>query len=249
MVATTCEPSDNSAHLTALRSRVSHANGGDRNPISQLPKPELIGLGNERYDSRVWTRPAWELNPSKNFSGAGRVLDVNYPMARCVLFAGVGLFGLCFPMPAHASDRSARSEILALQPTGASSFWRGLTDSPNGFSSLALGDASLFSFSTGYTSTVNPPVHFLPGLPTAQSPRANAPGISDKDTIDKLELSRPSPVYVSGEVGFLYGISTGKHGGDFSQEYIVGEVGDEHFHISVGASHEESNLRGSRFSR
>jgi len=168
-------------------------------------------------------------------------------MTKRVLLAGVGLIGLCFPIFAHASDRATRSDILALQPNGGSSFWRGLADS--GFSSLVLGDASLFSFSTGYSSIANPPGHFLPGLPAAQLPRANASAISDKDTVDKLELSRPSPVYVSGEVGFLYGISTGKHGGDFSQEYITGEVGDEHFHIIVGAAHEESSVRGLRFSR
>ena len=177
-------------------------------------------------------------------------------MMKNALLVGVGILGVCLTVSAQLSERVARDRFFGLQqPTGipaglgAPGTFRGLDRSSGGFPALALSDRSLFSFSTGYTSAGSSNEHFLPALPAASSPRAQSPGISGADANGKLELSRPSPVYVSGEVGFLYGISTGKHGGDFSQEYIVGEVGDEHFHISVGASHEESNLRGSRFSR
>jgi hypothetical protein len=50
-----------------------------------------------------------------------------------------------------------------------------------------------------------------------------------------------SPIYYGGEVGVLYGRWNGKYGGDIIQTYILGEVGNEKFHITVGAAYEESN--------
>ena len=177
-------------------------------------------------------------------------------MTKHALLAGVGMLSVCLTASAQRPAYAARDRSFGLQQpiaipanSAAPGIFRGMDRWSGNFPALALSDRSLFSFSTGYTSAGNSTEHFLPALPAASSPRAQSTAISGGDANDKLELSRPSPYYVSGEVGFLYGISTGKHGGDFSQEYIVGEVGDEHFHITVGASHEESNLRGSRFSR
>jgi hypothetical protein len=52
-----------------------------------------------------------------------------------------------------------------------------------------------------------------------------------------------------GEVGFLYG--AGSHGVSVERGYMIGEVGDDKFHITVGASYENvnGNLNGNRFSR
>ena len=59
--------------------------------------------------------------------------------------------------------------------------------------------------------------------------------------------SRLNPVCYGGEVGVLYGRSSGKFGGDVLQTYILGEVGNEKVHITVGAAYEESSGRLPRF--
>ena len=57
--------------------------------------------------------------------------------------------------------------------------------------------------------------------------------------------------YVGGEVGVLYGRSSGKFGGSEFESYIIGTVGNEHVQISAGASYQEStscfSRGGSRF--
>lgn len=64
-----------------------------------------------------------------------------------------------------------------------------------------------------------------------------------------LAESRVDPVYAGGEIGILYGRSSGKYRGDEFQSYIFGTVGNEHFQISAGAAYEESSTRFRRFSR
>ena len=91
------------------------------------------------------------------------------------------------------------------------------------------------------------PVAFLAPV---EGPRANASLKSGRDGKDASPgvTSLPSNrVYYGGEVGFLYGHSTGKFGGDDIQTYILGEVGNEKFQITVGASYEESSGRIPRF--
>ena len=100
---------------------------------------------------------------------------------------------------------------------------------------------------------MEPVPDFLPGLPAAAPPRPVATsGVtrakdSSKEVIDVQRTGLFD--YVGGEVGFLYGRSTGKFGGDYKQAYIIGEVGDDKFHISAGASYEESSWRVPRFGR
>lgn len=63
-------------------------------------------------------------------------------------------------------------------------------------------------------------------------------------------VSPPSnPIYYGGEVGFLYGHSSGKFGGDLYETYMLGTVGDDKFQITVGASYQESNQRIRRWTR
>ena len=46
-----------------------------------------------------------------------------------------------------------------------------------------------------------------------------------------------------GEVGFMYGHSSGKFGGDEFGTYIDGTVGNDKFQINAGASYQEWNGR------
>jgi len=138
------------------------------------------------------------------------------------------------------------------QRTGWSDIFRSLNSSPPTFPSLTLSNGGFFSFSTAL-SWLEPVPDFLPGLPAAAPPRPVATsGVtrakdSSKEVIDVQRTGLFD--YVGGEVGFLYGRSTGKFGGDYKQAYIIGEVGDDKFHISAGASYEESSWRVPRFGR
>ncbi|MGI9115162.1 MAG: hypothetical protein ACR2FX_09040 [Chthoniobacterales bacterium] len=49
--------------------------------------------------------------------------------------------------------------------------------------------------------------------------------------------------YATAEIGFLYGRSTGKFGGESKQTYITGEAGNDKTQIFVGASYEDSSFQ------
>jgi hypothetical protein len=55
-------------------------------------------------------------------------------------------------------------------------------------------------------------------------------------------------------VGFVYGQWSGKGNGDYWQNYVWGQAGNDHFQINAGASFENSSgsspkIRASSFSR
>ena len=49
--------------------------------------------------------------------------------------------------------------------------------------------------------------------------------------------------YAHGEVGFLYGKSSGKFGREVKEGYILSEFGNDKTQITVGASYGQSNGR------
>ena len=141
---------------------------------------------------------------------------------------------------------------LSAQQTNRSEIFRSLNSSPPRFPSLTLSNGGFFSFSSSLSWVEPAPPDFLPGLPTMAPQRPTAasyaaPRDSSKEVIDVQRTGLFD--YAGGEVGFLYGRSTGKFGGDYKQAYIIGEVGDDKFHISAGASFEESSWRVPRFGR
>src|SRR5206468_92885 len=84
---------------------------------------------------------------------------------------------------------------------------------------------------------------FHPPLSTAAPPRANAAVAFPKDSSKEVvDMRKPNLFdYATGEVGFLYGRSTGKYGVEVEQGYIIGEVGNDKFHITAGAAFENSS--------
>jgi hypothetical protein len=122
--------------------------------------------------------------------------------------------------------------------------------------SLALSNAGNFSFASGFQWAEARP-DFLPTLnalypANSQRARTNVAAVDlSKDSSKELvELKRTSLFdYATGEVGFMYGKSTGKYGVESEQGYIIGEVGNDHLHISAGASYENVNGRLPRFVR
>ena len=55
--------------------------------------------------------------------------------------------------------------------------------------------------------------------------------------------------YAGGEAGVFYGKSGGKYGREDKQGYIIGTVGNDKFHITAGASYQESSGRLPRLNR
>jgi hypothetical protein len=72
---------------------------------------------------------------------------------------------------------------------------------------------------------------------------------ADGKDYSPMGISRSHPIYYSGEIGFLYGHATGKYGGDVKQTYMIGEVGDDNVHITVGGFYEDSNFQFPRRGR
>ena len=150
-----------------------------------------------------------------------------------------GFLSLCLSLSAQQIDRA--------------DLWSALNNSSLRFPSLGLSDAQLFSFATAFNRMETSTPAFLPAsaLPTTAPQRAIAyvtPVTDAKDSSKEVsDVSRRNLLdYVHGEVGFLYGRSTGKFGGSVEQGYVIGDVGDEKFHITAGAAFENSSIRWPR---
>jgi hypothetical protein len=193
----------------------------------------------------------------KNFAGAGGVLVVNSRMTKRVVLGVAAFLSFCLSIGA---EQPARALSLAQLNSLASQNSRPLFFRPTVFSRLgdpllidgSLGPATFSSRETFSLATtfnlVGTPTSFLPTTMAMESPVRSVPATSskDKDSSDYPLDLRPG-YYVTGEVGFVYGRSTGKFGGDYKEGYIFGEVGNERIHISAGASYEEWNGRVPRW--
>jgi hypothetical protein len=115
-----------------------------------------------------------------------------------------------------------------------------LNDSLPRFSSLALSNAQYVFLSTGLNWLQPTPADFFPRLPAAPETKTVAREDSAKDSSkETVDLSRKNLVdYVHGEVGFLYGRSTGKFDREVEQGYVIGTAGNDRFQITAGASFE-----------
>ncbi len=181
-------------------------------------------------------------------------------MTKRGLLPVVVFFGLCFSLAAEQASGSpsghggaltlaqlrsmaaANNASVLLQPTLFNSL-----DNP--VFGLPFSNRDVFSLATTFNLVGTTPQSFLPFSPAMESPRTSRAGTSAKDSSDRLFDLRPNFDYVAGEVGFLYGHSSGKFGGDYLQGYIFGEVGNDRVHISAGASYEEWNGRVPRWGR
>jgi hypothetical protein len=164
----------------------------------------------------------------------------NSLMAKRALFAVTGFLSLCVPLSAQQTYRpdlfSALNNVISLP-------------------SLSLSDGQRFSFWGAVAapfslSWMEPtPPDFLPALSPPPPQTATAPATYPRDSSKEVvDVQKPNLLdYATGEVSVLYGRSTGKFSGDLEQAYIFGEVGNDKFHISVGAGYENSNIRFSRF--
>jgi hypothetical protein len=196
----------------------------------------------------------------QNFTGARGLFAVNYRMTKRGLLPVVLFLGLCFSLAAQQASGSppghggtftlaqlrsmaaAKNGSVLLQP----SLFNSLDNPVFGF---PFSNRDVFSLSTTFNLMGTTPQSFLPFSTAMESPRASLPPTSAKDSSDRLFDPRPHFDYVTGEVGFMYGHSSGKFGGDYLDGYIFGEVGNDRIHISAGASYEEWNGRVPRLGR
>jgi hypothetical protein len=161
-------------------------------------------------------------------------MGFNSDMTKRALLALAGLLGLVPCLPA--------------QPL----FAGGLFDQPSINSPWALLDSQdRFSFSTGFGSMRATP-EFLPAFSPSEPSTYGYLAPDNKSSIDKIvDLRRPSDIRFGGELGFLYGKSTGSHG--FGREdfagYVIGTVGNDKFSITAGYYRQETNFSGGHFRR
>lgn len=117
---------------------------------------------------------------------------------------------------------------------------------------VALDTQDRFAFSTAFGS-MRANQEFLPVLtPATPLNAAYALPYDSKDAVDRIvDLRAPDKIRFGGEIGFLYGKSTGNHG--FGREdyagYIIGTVGNDQFSITAGYYRQETNFSGLRWRR
>jgi hypothetical protein len=150
-------------------------------------------------------------------------------------FAAAGFFGFCLSLSAQ---RTPSSEQLL--------FDGGTLYRP----SLSLADQDRFFFSTSF-GAMQATSSFLPTFSPAGPRSSVAPAMLDsKDSPDNvMEFKSTDRIRAGGEVGFLYGKSTGKYGREDFQTYIIGTVGNDTFSITAGYLHQESSGQVPRWRR
>jgi hypothetical protein len=107
-----------------------------------------------------------------------------------------------------------------------------------------------FSFSTGFGS-MRATREFLPAFNPSEPLSSAYLSPDNKTSVDRIvDLRKPSDIQFGGEVGFLYGKSTGSgFGREDYAGYVIGTVGNDKFSITAGFYRQETNFSGPRFRR
>ena len=132
-------------------------------------------------------------------------------------------------------------------------FGGGLFDQPFTNSPWAsLESQDRFAFSTGFGSMRATPTEYLPAFNPSEPLTYGYLAPDNKSSIDRVvDLHAPDNIRFGGEIGFLYGKSTGSNG--FGREdfagYVIGTVGNDKFSITAGYYRQETNFSGGHFRR
>ena len=128
-----------------------------------------------------------------------------------------------------------------------------LFDQPSNYSPWAsLESQDRFAFSTGFGSMRATPSEYLPAFNPSEPLTYGYLAPDNKSSIDRvIDLHAPDRIRFGGEIGFLYGKSSGSNG--FGREdfagYVIGTVGNDKFSITAGYYRQETNFNGPRFRR
>ena len=174
-------------------------------------------------------------------------------MTKQVLLAVAGIFGCCLSLSAQETQRSVRFTLGSPSHSGAAARngFNTFNGAYYGFPSLTLLDGRRFSLSNAYDWIEPMPPDFLPAVSAQEPARVRTATTSGRNSGDTVMKEQPKLFdYIGGEVGVLYGHSVG---GKFSREveagYILGEMGNDKTHISVGAFYEKESGRVPRRDR
>ena len=201
-------------------------------------------------------------------------------MFKGALFLALGFFPVCFPAVAqqakHSGAAQHRVAASALKPLDvASNIYR--PNVMNGSSSILFHNGPVHAWSDGAQLATEsalvqigmaplglfPVTYFAPsdvGSAPIRNPnvasnsRSQMAATDGKDLPDQMITSLSNQVYYTGEVGFVYGRWSGKGNGDYWQNYVSGQVGNDHLQINAGASFENwsgnsQKIRAYPFSR
>ncbi len=204
-------------------------------------------------------------------------------MFKGALFLALGFLAVCFPVVAQQAKHSGATQHRAAT-AATSTFERGSTLSfyrPNVVSasnaSLLFHNGPVRAWSDGAQLANETalaqigmaplglfPVTYLAPSDVGPTPTRKASAASNsrsqmlatdgKDLPGEMISSPLNQVYYTGEVGFVYGQWSGKGSGDYWQNYVWGQAGNDHFQITAGASFENwsgssPKIRASSFSR
>ncbi|MDP9099139.1 MAG: hypothetical protein M3N48_09130 [Verrucomicrobiota bacterium] len=126
-----------------------------------------------------------------------------------------------------------------------------LLDQPSINSPWALLDRQdRFSFSTAFGS-MRSSAEYLPVFNPSEPLSTAYLTPDNKSSLDRVyDLRRPSDIRFGGEIGFLYGKSSGSgFGREDKAGYIIGTVGNDHFSITAGYYRQETSFSGPRWRR
>ena len=160
-------------------------------------------------------------------------------MVNRVSFAVAGFVGLCLCL---SGQQTRGADPFQLD---GNMLDRSLLRSPG----LSLEDSERFFFSTAFGWT-QPTADFLPAFSPVQPRSVASPSVSRRNSVDDaVDLRSADPIRVGGEIGFLYGRSSGKYGREVEAGYVIGEIGNDKFHLTVGTSYERSSGHVPRWDR
>jgi hypothetical protein len=161
-------------------------------------------------------------------------------MRKCALFAVAGFLGIC-------GSLSAQQPLMPEQfQFDGATLDRPWMRTPY----LSLEDQDRFFFSTAFGS-MRTTENFLPAYGPWESPSVasqNSP--SRRNALDNaVDWRAPDRIQFGGEIGFLYGKSTGKYGREDFSSYIIGTVGNDKFSITAGYYRQETTFNNPRWRR
>jgi|RhiMethySRZTD1v2_1073278.scaffolds.fasta_scaffold1055548_1 hypothetical protein len=146
------------------------------------------------------------------------------------LFAVAGLVAFCLSLTAPESPAAEQFDL------GRSALDRSFP-LPE---ALSLENRQTFFFSTSF-GWMQPTRDFLPTFSSSQPRSVGLAKESGKNWIEReVDLRAPSRIHVGGEIGFLYGRSTGTYGFEYERGYVIGELGNEWFLLRVGTSYDRT---------
>jgi hypothetical protein len=183
-------------------------------------------------------------------------------MTRRTLFAVAGFVGLCGPLSAQQIEHVSQSDTFVLaQPWqnggvvetsaafGQPDVLRTLDGSFLRRPSLTLANGGFFSLADAFGWIETTPPDALPPSSAVEPRRFVRAASPAADSSGKFVNWRPNIDYATGEIGVMYGKSSGKFGREYKSGYIISEIGDDNFHLSVGTFYEQSSGRVPRSGR